>query len=215
MKQLFSSACLFLAAMSTSFAQTIPNYKDAQLCTNAYNRLWNLYDTVKSEHRQDSAAQIAIFSTEFPKILTPDFKITFTNLPTAPNSDQVYPPIIAQGIPEVVQVAAVQLPSWGQHHVASPFSFKTLSSSTTYKTRVYQMTTRDIDFGNLEGNQGCATFLAQKSTTCIVKNTGGPFSTRKAMLSNINANVVTTFVMPLPNCTLWIAAPVEDFPTES
>ncbi len=31
----------------------------------------------------------------------------------------------------------------------------------------------------------------------------------------MNSHVVTTYIMPAPNWSLWIAPPVEDFPTEA
>lgn len=210
MKYVMPGFCLLLAS-STAIAHTIPNYRDAQLCTNAYNKLWHVFDTVKADFRGDPAGQAAVFNVEFPKILTQDFQLTINNLPIAPNSDHVET-VSATGLPQVVIAASEQITSWGQHHIAGPFSFKVLPQSTR-KNRFYLMTTRDIDYTNSPNNQGCAAFLAQKSMTCSVKKTEE--GTRKAMLHGMNSYVVTTYVMPLENCKLWMAAPVEDFPTES
>ncbi|MGX6643007.1 hypothetical protein [Legionella pneumophila] len=75
------------------------------------------------------------------------------------------------------------------------------------------MTTRDIDYTNSPENNDCAAFLTQKNMVYTVKNTG--LTTRKAILNSMNSHVVTTYIMPAPNCSLWIAPPVEDFPTEA
>lgn len=212
MKYIFLFIGLIVAGFNPVFASVLPSSKDAQLCTNAYNKLWHVFDSVKADHRGDPAAQAAIFNVEFPKVLAEDFSLTINNLPVAPNSTETIT-VSVQGLPQVISVASEQITSWGQHHIAGPFSFKLLSESLPYKTRVYLMTTRDIDYTNSPENNGCAAFLAQKNMVCTVKNTG--LTTRKAMLNSMNSHVVTTYVMPAPNCSLWIAPPVEDFPTEA
>lgn len=202
--------CILLASSGTAIGHSIPDYKDAQLCTNAYNKLWHTFDTVKADFRGNPTAQAAKFNVEFPKFLTQDFQLTINNLPIDANSDQVVT-VTANGLPEVVIAASDQITSWGQHHVAGPFSFKVLPESTKKKS-VYLMTTRDIDFTNTPNNQGCATYLAQKSMTCTVEKVKG--NIKKAMLKKMDSYVVTTYVMPLENCKLWMSAPVEDFPTQ-
>ncbi|HFE8542324.1 hypothetical protein [Legionella pneumophila] len=91
---------------------------------------------------------------EFPKVLAEDFSLTINNLPVEPNSSETIT-VNVQGLPQVISVASEQITSWGQHHIAGPFSFKLLSESLPYKTRVYLMTTRDIDYTNSPENNGC------------------------------------------------------------
>ncbi|WP_454781057.1 hypothetical protein [Legionella sp. WA2022007384] len=212
MKYTFLSICLLAGASNSVSAGVLPSAKDAQLCTNAYNKLWHVFDSVKAQYRGDPEAQAVVFNQEFPNLLSQDFSLTINNLPIEPNSTETVT-VTAQGLPQVVVAASEQITSWGQHHIAGPFSFKLISESASLKTRVYLMTTRDIDYTNSPGNSGCAAFLAQKNMVCTVKNT--MHSTRRAMLNSMNSHVVTTYVMPSPNCSLWIAPPIEDFPTEA
>ncbi|CZH64285.1 hypothetical protein [Legionella pneumophila] len=84
MKYIFLFIGLIVAGINPVFASVLPSSKDAQLCTNAYNKLWHIFDSVKADHRGDPAAQSAIFNVEFPKVLAEDFSLTINNLLLSP-----------------------------------------------------------------------------------------------------------------------------------
>ncbi|MGX6643008.1 hypothetical protein [Legionella pneumophila] len=90
----------------------LPSSKDAQLCTNAYNKLWHIFDSVKADYRGDPAAQAAIFNVEFPKVLAEDFSLTINNLPVEPNSSETIT-VNVQGLPQVISMALEQITSLG------------------------------------------------------------------------------------------------------
>jgi hypothetical protein len=216
MKRFLLAFCLLLGGFDTSFAQgghsqsSDLSYNDVQLCTNAYNHLWFTFESVKSDHRGLPDAQAAIFTEEFPKVLDPDFHFELLNLPLPPDFNTVTS-VTADGIPNLVELASSPeaISNYGEHHVATPFSVK-LQSAANNGTRVYRLTTRDIDYtrdGTEEG--GCTAYLSQKDLVCTVRDTssGG----RKAVLNSVVDNVVTSYTLPPPNCGLWIAAPITPY----
>ncbi len=204
MKRSIFALTLLMGFCQSGYASNL-SYDDVQLCTNAYNHLWFTFETVKSEHRNNPTAQTAAFQAEFPKVVEQNIHFGVLKLPIPPNYNTTID-LVVDGVANLI-ATAVSIGNFGEHHVATPFSVK-LTSIMPLK-RVYSMTTRDVDYTNEpEPNAGCTVYLSQKDVVCsVTTGVGG----KKAKLSSLVDNVVTSYRIPGPQCPIWNAAPVTSY----
>ena len=210
MKRLFIIFCFLLSTSHISFASSYSD-KEVQLCINAYNHLWFSFETIKSNLRSDQTAQLPLFTEEFTKVVTPDVHFEVQKLPVPPELTSTIS-IVVDGITDLANTAAFGIDNHGEHHITSPFSIKRLPSPENNASRVYSMTTRDINYTrNATEDGGCTVYLSQKDVLCTVEKVKGMSSGKKALLRSIINNVVTAYALPAPQCILWNAAPVTSY----
>ncbi|QMT59726.1 hypothetical protein [Legionella sp. PC997] len=216
MKRLMPALGLLVTScvgFADNLAQNHLSYTDVQLCTNAYNELWFSFETIKSDMRNSPPAdQVPVFTAAFTPVLAPDFQFSIFNLPLPPDYTTISPPIQVTGVSDLANVAAYGIGNYGEHHVATPFSVKEISSSLINLTHVYRMTTRDVDYTRdaaVEG--GCTVYISQKEAVCTVTSTAALNFKRVAVLNSIVDHVVSAYTIPAPQCASWISAPFTSY----
>lgn len=201
---------LFVLLLSRVGFSAVLSYNDVQLCINAYNHLWWTFESAKSEFRGDPDAQAGVFTAEFPSILDPNFHFEVLSLPLPPDFTSTID-LIIDGIPNLVQTAAYGINNFGELHVATPFSVKETDSSIIHNTKVYSLTTRDIDYVRDPAEEGgCTVYTSQKDVVCTVSN-HSLLNDRRAILNSIVDNVIMAYTIAAPQCQLWSTPPVTDY----